>query len=844
MTSATSHELGEAVSDENVGNATGNAPPLAWYSNNYGEIGDICNQQQQQITVGTHTYSVQALFSNMQNSCVIAPAQMNLTGPTGVVPGKAFKLAVAVSGISGVNLEYSNTVHFTSSDTQAVLPADYTFDPIADFGPNPGQETHTFSFTLNSLNSQTIAATDTLAAPISANTTIDVNHNPDLTITKTHTGNFTQGQTGALYTITAANVGDLPTTATVTVSDALPPDLTSSAMSGTGWTCTTPPASCTRSDALAAGSSYPPITLAVNVSDTAAASITNTATVSGGGEVNVSNDVATDPTNVTQLPDLTLAMTDSANFSQGATGVMYTINVSNIASVPTKGTITVTDTLPSSLTATAIDGQGWTCVLATLTCTSTMQIGAYLNSLIYVTVNVALNAPSSVTNTATVSGGGEINTVNDTASDTTPVAGPKPDLTVSISNPGLVAEGQTGVTYSLTVSNVGPAATSGTVLVVHQPSQLIVTGMSGSGWSCTTTQDTCNRSDVLAAGPNSSYPSVMVTANVPVYASPSFTVLANVSGGGELNTGNDQGSTVVTVTQVPDLTAASSHSQFTQGETGATYTLTAYNSGGALTTGTITLTDTLPAGLTATSMSGASWNCTLATLTCTTTSQLASFTYSNPITLTVNVAPNAPASVTNTVTVSGGGETYTADDTATDPTQIQPAVSFTLTSSNSTVTAGQPASYAFNIASLAPDALTLSCQGLPALAACTFSPSSVTGQGATATLTISTIAPTLSAANPVIKNGTTSSYAMLLPLLGLLMIRRKPGPGKGRVRFAASAALLGLLFLAGCGGSSSSRTLQGGTPAGSYTITITAADTGAAYQGTTSVPLTVNWNGL
>ena len=43
--------------------------------------------------------------------------------------------------------------------------------------------------------------------------------------------------------------------------------------------------------------------------------------------------------------------------------------------------------------------------------------------------------------------------------------------------------------------------------------------------------------------------------------------------------------------------------------------------------------------------------------------------------MTVNVASNAPASVTNTATVSGGGETNTANDTASDPTTIKPVAS-------------------------------------------------------------------------------------------------------------------------------------------------------------------------
>ncbi len=42
------------------------------------------------------------------------------------------------------------------------------------------------------------------------------------------------------------------------------------------------------------------------------------------------------------------------------------------------------------------------------------------------------------------------------------------------------------------------------------------------------------------------------------------------------------------------------------------------------------------------------------------------------ITLTVNVASNAPPTVTNTATVSGGGDTNAANDSASDPTTVMP----------------------------------------------------------------------------------------------------------------------------------------------------------------------------
>jgi hypothetical protein len=51
---------------------------------------------------------------------------------------------------------------------------------------------------------------------------------------------------------------------------------------------------CTRADALASGSSYPPITLTVNIPQTIQNNFTNTAVVSGGGDVNPNNNTATD----------------------------------------------------------------------------------------------------------------------------------------------------------------------------------------------------------------------------------------------------------------------------------------------------------------------------------------------------------------------------------------------------------------------------------------------------------------------------------------------------------------------------------------------------------------------
>ncbi|MFJ8012859.1 calcium-binding protein [Streptomyces sp. NPDC096339] len=117
---------------------------------------------------------------------------------------------------------------------------------------------------------------------------------PSLTIGKSHAGNFTRGQRGQ-YTITVGNRGSAPTDgSTVTVRDTLPAGLSVARMTGPGWNCPRAALTCTRSDALAAGNDYPPITLQVRVARDAPGTVTNTATVTGGGDSTL--HTATDPT--------------------------------------------------------------------------------------------------------------------------------------------------------------------------------------------------------------------------------------------------------------------------------------------------------------------------------------------------------------------------------------------------------------------------------------------------------------------------------------------------------------------------------------------------------------------
>ena len=361
---------------------------------------------------------------------------------------------------------------------------------------------------------------------------------PDLTVSKTHAGNFTQGQTGASYAITVTNNGGAATSGAVTVADTLPAGLTATALAGTGWSCTiSPTLGCTRGDTLTAGASYPVISLTVNVASNAPASVTNTATVSGGGEANTSNDTANDFTTINTPPDLTITKSHVGSFTQGQTGATYSITVANSGGAATSSTVTVTDTLPASLTPAALAGTGWSCTISpTLGCTRSDALAAGASyPAITLTVNVASNAPASATNTATVSGGGETNLSNDAASDNTVInpAGGAGTVVLDVS----VSKDQTPA--NATITTPAFSTTSGSELLLafvagdFQPSQssanISVTGVSGAGlnWVLVKRSNTqAGTAEVWRAFAPSLLSNVTVTATLSQSVQSSMTVLS------------------------------------------------------------------------------------------------------------------------------------------------------------------------------------------------------------------------------------------------------------------------------------------------------------------------------
>jgi uncharacterized repeat protein (TIGR01451 family) len=188
--------------------------------------------------------------------------------------------------------------------SRATLPAGVsaTFDLVVRVNSN---------VTTDSTITNSVTVTSTTPDPNTENnndeTTTSVIGIPDLTISKTHSGNFTAGQTGS-YTITVSNIGGGATTGVVTVTDTVPVGLTPTGPTGlhNGWNCSIngQTLTCSRVDVLPGGQSYPSITLTVQVINPAPLSVTNTATVSGGGDANPNNNSASDPTNINCTADI------------------------------------------------------------------------------------------------------------------------------------------------------------------------------------------------------------------------------------------------------------------------------------------------------------------------------------------------------------------------------------------------------------------------------------------------------------------------------------------------------------------------------------------------------------
>ncbi len=148
---------------------------------------------------------------------------------------------------------------------------------------------------------------------------------PDVSITLTHSGDFTVNSSG-VYTIKATNNGTGPTTGNIVVTDALPAGLSFVSNTGTGWACAAGAqnaqiVTCTYTGAaLAASGGNSTFTLIASVAPGAFPSVTNAATVADPNDSKSSDKSATDAaTNIDNVVPTQTSFSPNFGLIAGAT---------------------------------------------------------------------------------------------------------------------------------------------------------------------------------------------------------------------------------------------------------------------------------------------------------------------------------------------------------------------------------------------------------------------------------------------------------------------------------------------------------------------------------------------
>lgn len=341
------------------------------------------------------------------------------------------------------------------------------------------------------------------------------NPNPtDLSVTKSHTGDFSYGDN--TYTLTVAdNANGTGAKSPVTLKDTLPTGFTFKDMNTTklgiqplsgadasNWNCSTSGQvmTClydTNGDGI--GENFPDggsntLTLNINIAPGAVpngSTRTNFATValnSAQTDSNLSNNTASDPTTVLALPNLALVKTSSpaspAQFDLGTASASYTLTATNSTLFDISGPLTLVDSLPIGITFNSVDtlntSAGWSCASTdttkqTVRCTNGSGVPSGTNTKVTLKVDVSGSVEDSDTGTAGIqvtnrasitTGSQETSLVDNTATITNTVNKPLPDVAIFKTDNNLAfIEGTNTNYYFITVTNVGGLPTTGTLTI-------------------------------------------------------------------------------------------------------------------------------------------------------------------------------------------------------------------------------------------------------------------------------------------------------------------------------------------------------------------------------------------
>ncbi len=392
---------------------------------------------------------------------------------------------------------------------------------------------------------------------------------------------------------------------------------------------------------------------------------------------------------------LTITKTTSTPTAGQGEIMKYAVQITNNGAGPLSK-VAMTDPLPAiagmtwSFDTSALSwspGLMWQCVIITSTRMLTCDIPT-LNPGEYLSMGVQATVPAGTTcqmlnNTASLIADG----VSAVSSDQVSIRVACPELSIAFSTITPAPNAGDSIALKVSVMNTGKGAAANVVIDQSLPYN------GGSRWDFDWTNmdlpggSSCSLAQPTPAGPGSVHctipsldPGITAVVGEVATVNPGMicTTLTSSASTAADQVSAIQAAPVSIAVTCPDLTITKHHAgDFLQGQKGAQYSLTVSNVGDGTTAGPVTVVDSLPAGLTATKMTGSGWTCTLASLTCTRSDALAKGRSYLDITVTVNVDPQAPKSLVNTAAVSGGGDASPGNNTASDLTNVNPLKWFT-----------------------------------------------------------------------------------------------------------------------------------------------------------------------
>jgi uncharacterized repeat protein (TIGR01451 family) len=370
------------------------------------------------------------------------------------------------------------------------------------------------------------------------------------------------------YTITVTNTGAAATSATATVTDVVPIGLTLGTLPAG---CTTNPVgSQTVVCTIAAGLSNVspgntatfviPVTPQASINNT---TVSNTATVTGGGDptcATAGSCVSSTVNTPIAASSLDIVKTGPATAVVGV-AYDYTVTVTNTGTAATSAAATVTDVVPAGLTIGTLPAGCATNPSGSQTVECTIASGlsqvAPGNTASYVIrVTPTAAAGTSVSNTATVQGGGDPDCVAGCNSQPVTTTINAPDLVITKSGPAAAVVG-VPFDYVIVVSNTGTAdATADATVTDTVPGNVVVNSATPA---CTVTGRDVSCSVAMADLPMAGQ--VTITINVTPSAAGAASNTGTVTGGGDPDCATGCDSTPVTTTvaaQAPAMTVAKS----------------------------------------------------------------------------------------------------------------------------------------------------------------------------------------------------------------------------------------------------------------------------------------------